>query len=78
MGSHGRPVYDRGRPDVPLYALPQRYQAMTKAEADQAVESLREWLNHCQVAALLGRPCSTVQTALSRCRVVMRRRHDYD
>lgn len=57
--------------------VPQRYQAMTELESDQAVELYQAGLTISQVATKLDRPWSTVQTALGRRGVVMRRRHDY-
>jgi hypothetical protein len=57
--------------------LPQRYQAMTDAETDRVVELYAVGSTIADVAAALGRPCSTVQTALARRGVVRRRRHDY-
>ena len=57
--------------------VPRRYQAMTEAEVDQAVELYQSGLTIAQVAAKLDRPWSTVQTALTRRRVVRRSRHDY-
>ncbi len=54
-----------------------RYQAMTEAEINRAVELYQSGLTISQVAAKLGRPWSTVQTALTRRGVVMRSRHDY-
>lgn len=57
--------------------LPQRYQAMTEAEADQAVKLYNAGSTIAEVAAALGRPHSTIQTALTRRGVAMRRRHDY-
>lgn len=57
--------------------LPQRYQPMTEAEMDHVVELYVSGLTIAQVAAEVGRPASTVQTALSRRSVAMRQRHDY-
>lgn len=57
--------------------LPQRYQAMTEAETDQAVELYSAGSTIAEVAAVLGRPCSTIQTALARRGVTRRSRHDY-
>jgi hypothetical protein len=50
---------------------------MTDAEADQAVALYASGSTIAEVARLLGRPCSTIQTALTRRGVAMRRRHDY-
>jgi IS30 family transposase len=50
---------------------------MTAHEIDQAIELYAAGSTIAEVAALLGRPCSTVQTALTRNGVAMRRRHDY-
>ena len=57
--------------------LPQRYQAMTEAEIDQAVELYAAGSSIAEVAVALGRPCSTIQTALARRGVARRSRHDY-
>lgn len=57
--------------------LPQRYQIMARAEIDQAVELYAAGLTIAEVAAAIGRPCSTVQTALARRGVARRSRHDY-
>jgi AraC-like DNA-binding protein len=57
--------------------VPRRYQAMTEAEVDQAVELYQSVLTIAEVAAKLDRPWSTVQTALTRRGVVRRSRHDY-
>lgn len=57
--------------------LPQRYQAMTVVELDQAVELYAGGSTIAEVASVLGRPYSTVQTALTQRSVAMRRRHDY-
>ena len=57
--------------------LPQRYQAVTESETDQAVEFYSAGSTIAEVAAVLGRPCSTIRTALARRGVAMRRRHDY-
>lgn len=57
--------------------VPRRYQAMPEAEADQVVALYVGGSTIAEVAAMLGRPCSTVQTALTRRRVPMRRRHDH-
>jgi hypothetical protein len=57
--------------------MPRRYQAITKAETDQAVELYAAGLTIAQVAAKLDRPWATVQTALTRRGVVRRSRHDY-
>jgi hypothetical protein len=57
--------------------MPQRYQAMTDAETEQAVELYVGGLTIAEVAAKLERPWSTVQTALGRRGIVMRRRHNY-
>jgi hypothetical protein len=54
-----------------------RYQAMTEVEVGQAAELYKSGLTISQVAAKLDRPWSTVQTALTRRGVAMRRRHDY-
>jgi hypothetical protein len=54
-----------------------RYQAMTELEAGQAAELYQSGLTISEVAAKLDRPPSTVQTALARRGVDMRRRHDY-
>lgn len=56
--------------------LPQRYQAMTMSEIDQAVELYAAGSTIAAVAAVLGRPCSTIQTSLTRRGVTRRRRHD--
>ncbi|MFL6162355.1 MAG: helix-turn-helix domain-containing protein [Jatrophihabitantaceae bacterium] len=57
--------------------LPQRHQAMTEGEIDRAVELYAAGSTIAEVAAVLGRPCSTIQTVLTRRSVAMRRRHDY-
>jgi hypothetical protein len=57
--------------------VPRRYQAMTDAEVDQAVELYQSSLTISQVAAKIDRPWSTVQTALTRRSVITRSRHDY-
>ena len=57
--------------------LPQRYQAMTETETNQAVELYGAGSTIAEVAAVLGRPCSTIQTALARRGVARRSRHDY-
>jgi lambda repressor-like predicted transcriptional regulator len=57
--------------------LPQRYPAMTKGEIDQAVELYEAGSTIAEAAAVLGRPCSTIQTALSRRSVAMRGRNGY-
>lgn len=57
--------------------VPRRYQAMTEDEIDQAVDLYESGLTISRAAIQLGRPQSTVQTALSRRDVDMRNRHDY-
>lgn len=57
--------------------LPQRYQAMTEAETDQAVELYGAGSTIAEAAVVLGRPCSTIQAALERRGVARRSRHDY-
>jgi hypothetical protein len=58
--------------------VPRRYQAMTDAEVQQAVELYQSGLTLAEVAGKLDRPWSTVQTALTRRGgVVMRSRRDY-
>jgi histone H3/H4 len=54
-----------------------RYQAMTEVETDRAVQLYSTGSTIAAVATTLGRPCSTVQTALTRRGVTMRTRHDY-
>jgi hypothetical protein len=54
-----------------------RYQSMANPEVDRAIAlySARSTMPH--VVTVLGRPNSTIQTALARRGVVRRRRHDY-
>jgi transposase len=56
--------------------VPRRYQAMTELEVDQSVDLYQSGLTISQVASKVDRPCSTVQMALARRGVDMRRRHD--
>jgi transposase-like protein len=54
-----------------------RYQTMNKAEVERAVQLYASGRTIADVADQLGRPSTTVQTALSRHGVVARQRHDY-
>jgi hypothetical protein len=50
---------------------------MTPAETDHAVELYAAGSTIAEVAAVLDRPCGTIQNALVRRGVARRSRHDY-